>query len=88
VKFHVHTYASLLAKGVMLFQNVTRKRDQPIMYASRLLNRAQQKYNTIEKKALVMFFALHKLRHYLLSNKFIFYVNLWHWFIWSTNHKF
>jgi hypothetical protein len=39
VEFHVHTYVSLLAMGVMLFQNVTRKRDQPIMYASRLLNR-------------------------------------------------
>jgi hypothetical protein len=49
VKFHVHTYASLLAMGVMLFQNVTRKSDQPIMYASRLLNRAQQKYNTRKK---------------------------------------
>ncbi len=49
MKFHVHTYASLLAMGVMLFQNVTRKSDQPIMYASRLLNRAQQKYNTRKK---------------------------------------
>jgi hypothetical protein len=36
-EFHVHTNASLLAMGVMLFQNVTRMNDQPIVYASRLI---------------------------------------------------
>ncbi len=36
VKFHVHTYASLLAMGAMLSQNVTGKNDQPIVYACRL----------------------------------------------------
>jgi hypothetical protein len=45
------------------------------MYASRLLNRAKQNYNTIKKEALVMVFSLHKFRHYLLGNKFVFYVN-------------
>ncbi len=43
VEFHVHTYLSLLAMGVMLFQNVIGKSDQPIVYVSRLLNRAQQR---------------------------------------------
>ncbi len=33
VEFHVHTYASLLTMGAMLFQNVTRKSDQLIVYA-------------------------------------------------------
>ncbi len=48
VEFHVHTYASLLDVGAMLFQNVTRKSDQPIVYASSLLNRIEHKYNTID----------------------------------------
>ncbi len=40
VEFHVHTYASLLIVGAMLFQNVIGKNDQPIVYVFRLLNRA------------------------------------------------
>jgi hypothetical protein len=46
VEFHVHTDASLLVVGAMLSQNVTRKNDQPIVYASRLLNRVEQNYST------------------------------------------
>ncbi len=45
------------------------------MYVSRLQNKAKQNYNTRKKKALVMVFPLHKFRHYLLGNKFVFYVN-------------
>jgi hypothetical protein len=40
VKFHVHANASLLAIRAMLSQNVTGKSDQPIVYASRFLNKA------------------------------------------------
>jgi len=47
----------------MLSQNVTRKNDQPIVYAYRLLNKAKQNYRTIEKKVLVMVFFLHKFKH-------------------------
>jgi hypothetical protein len=39
VEFHVHTYASLLTMGIMLSYNLTRKSDQPLVYASRLLNK-------------------------------------------------
>ncbi len=46
VEFHVHTYASLLVIRVMLFQNVTWKSDQPIVYAYTLLNITQQNYST------------------------------------------
>jgi hypothetical protein len=56
VEFHVHTYASLLVMGAMLSQNVIRKSDQPIMYASRLLNIAKQNYSTTHTKFLVMVF--------------------------------
>jgi hypothetical protein len=59
----------------MLFHNVTRKSDQPIVYVSRLLNKVEQNYNTTHIKALVMVFSLQKFKHYLLGNKFIFYVD-------------
>ncbi len=75
MEFHVHTYASLLVIGVMLFQNLLGKSDHPIMYASRLINKTKQNYSTIEKKALVMVFALHKFKHYLLGNNFFFNVD-------------
>ncbi len=41
VEFHVHINVSLLVVGVMLSKNVTRKSDQPIVYTSRLLNKAK-----------------------------------------------
>jgi hypothetical protein len=75
VEFHIHTNASLLVVGVMLFQNVTRNNDQPIVYAFRLMNKVKHNYSTIKRKPLAMVFALHKFRHYLLGNKFIFYVD-------------
>ncbi len=40
-----------------------------------LLNIIEQNYSTIEREALAMVFALHKFRHYLLGNKFVFYVD-------------
>jgi hypothetical protein len=56
--------------GAMLSQNVIGKNDQLKVYASRLLNKGEQNYNTIEIKALAMVFSLHKFKHYLL----VFYV--------------
>jgi hypothetical protein len=38
-------------------------------------NNIEQNYTTIEKEALAMVYALHKFCHYLLNNKFIFYVD-------------
>ncbi len=49
MEFHVHIDASLLAVGFMLFHNVIGKSDQPLMYASRLLNRTKHNYSTREK---------------------------------------
>jgi hypothetical protein len=40
VEFHVHANASLLALGALLAQNITRKNDQLVMYASKLFNSA------------------------------------------------
>ncbi len=75
MEFHVHTNVSLLDVGVMLSQNIIGKSDQLIIYASRLLNRAKHNYNTTQRKALIMVFSLHKFKHYLLGNKFVFYVD-------------
>ncbi len=70
-----HRNASLLAIGVMLAQNLIGKHDQHVVYAFKLLNNAKRNYGTIECETLAIVFALHKCRHYLLGNKFIFYVN-------------
>ena len=59
----------------MLAQNPTGKTDQSIAYASRLLSKAEKNYTTIEKEALAMVYAVNKFHHYLLGNRFIFYVN-------------
>ncbi len=45
------------------------------MYACRLLNKVKQNYSTKHEEALAMVFSLHKFRHYLLGNKFVFYVD-------------
>jgi hypothetical protein len=74
VEFHVHTNASLLVEGAMLSQNVTRKNDQLVMYVYRLLNRIKYNYSTTKRKDLAMVFSLHKFKHYILGNKFVFYV--------------
>jgi hypothetical protein len=42
------------------------------MYLFRLLNKARKNYNTTERETLVMGFVLHKFKHYLLGNKFVF----------------
>jgi len=56
VEFHVHIDVSLLVISVMLAQKIIRKHDQPIVYASWLLNNVNQNYSTIECEALVMVF--------------------------------
>ncbi len=71
----MHIYASLLIVGAMLTQNLTRKHDQLIVYASRLLNNVERNYSTKEHATLAMVFVVHKFRHYLLGNKFVFYVH-------------
>ncbi len=74
MEFHIHRNASNLAIGAMLAQNLIGKCDQPIAYAFRFLNNAKKNYTTTKREALAMVYALHKVRHYLLGNKFVFYV--------------
>ena len=75
LEFHVHTDASDIADGAMLDQNPTGKTDQPIAYASRFISKAKKNYTTTEKEALAMVYAVNKFCHYLVRNKFIFYVD-------------
>ena len=75
LEFLVHTDASDIAVGAMMAQNPIGKTDQPIAYASRLLSKAEKNYTTTEKEALAMVYAVNKFRHYLLGNRFIFYVD-------------
>jgi hypothetical protein len=56
-------------------QNPTCKCDKLVMYSTRLLNSTKRNYTTILRKALVMIYALHKFIHYLLSKKFLSYVD-------------
>ncbi len=75
IEFHVHIDASNMVVRAMLANNLIRKCDQHIAYASRLLNIDEQNYMTTEREAFTMVYALHIFYHYLLGNKFIFYVD-------------
>jgi hypothetical protein len=61
--------------GGRLSQNVIGKSDQLVVYVSRFLNIVKHNYSTTKREALSMVFALQKFRHYLLGNKFVFYVD-------------
>ena len=73
--FHVHIDASAFAMGCILAQPGENYMDFPISYASRQLNSAEKNYSTTEREGLAMVYAVKKFRHYLLANKFIFFVN-------------
>ena len=67
--------ASSFAIGCILAQPHEGNIDLPICYASRQLNSAKKNYTTTEREGLTMVYAIKKFRHYLLANKFIFFVD-------------
>jgi hypothetical protein len=75
IEFHVYTYASNFALGVMLGQNPNNTIDRPIYYASRLMNNIENNYTITEKEALAIMYAMKKFKHYLLGNSFILFVD-------------
>lgn len=75
LEFHAQTDAFNLEVGVMLAQHRIKICDHPIAYALYFLNNAKKNYITIEREALVVVHALHNFKHYLLGNKFSFYVD-------------
>ena len=47
----------------------------PISYVGRQLNLAERNYSTTKREGLGMIFAVKKFKHYLLPNKFIFFID-------------
>jgi hypothetical protein len=68
LEFHVHIDAFYLVVRAIFAYNPTGAFDQPVMYAFRLLNSVERNYITIKREALVIVYALHKFKHYLLGN--------------------
>lgn len=68
--FVVTTDASQTAIGGILSQGAIGK-DQPIAYASRALNDAEQNYSTIERELLAIVYAVNHFRPYLFGRKFL-----------------
>ncbi|MCO5551829.1 hypothetical protein L7F22_005332 [Adiantum nelumboides] len=73
--FHVHVDASAFAIGCILAQPGEKNMDFPISYSRRQLNNAEKNYTTTEREGLGMIYAVKKFRHYLLSNKFVLFVD-------------
>jgi len=74
-EFHVHTHALAIAIEAILTQGWDNKVDLPIYYASRLLNQAKRNYITTKKEVVAMIYVVKKIKHYLLANHFIFFVD-------------
>jgi len=68
-EFIVTTDASAFAIGAVLSQGKVGN-DRPIAYASRVLSRAEQNYNTTEKELLAIVWAVKHFRPYVYGTKF------------------
>ncbi|KAJ9544643.1 hypothetical protein OSB04_024350 [Centaurea solstitialis] len=72
--FEIMCDASDYAVGAVLGQRIN-NHFQPICYASRTLNDAQENYTTTEKELLAVVFAVEKFRSYLVLSKIIVYTD-------------
>jgi len=69
-QFLITTDASDYAIGAILSQGPV-DQDRPIAYASRILNKAEQNYNTTEKELLAIVWAVKHFRPYVYGTKFL-----------------
>ena len=72
--FELMCDASDYAVGAVLGQRIEKK-FQPIYYASKTLNPAQENYTTTEKEMLAVVFAFDKFRSYLVLSKTLVYTD-------------
>ncbi|CAL1379299.1 unnamed protein product [Linum trigynum] len=72
--FELMCDASDFAVGMVLGQRRGRH-FQPICYASKILNGAQENYTTTEKELLAVIFSFEKFRSYLVLSKVIVYTD-------------
>lgn len=72
--FIVTTDASATAIGGVLSQGDL-PHDRPIQFISKVLNKAQQNYSTIEKELYAIVFAVNAFRHYLIGVSFIIFTD-------------
>ena len=73
-QFILTTDASNFAIGAVLSQGVIGS-DKPIAFASRTLNKSEEKYSAIEKELLAVVWACKYFRPYLYGKKFVLYTD-------------
>ena len=73
--FHVHIDASNFVIGSVLTQPREHNMDFLVSYASIQLNNAERNYKNIKREGLGMINVVKKYRHYLLANKFVFFID-------------
>jgi hypothetical protein len=69
-EFTIHSDASNIGLGATLLQD-----NQPVAFASRLLNEAEKKYPTVVRELLALKFAVVSFREYLHGRNFVAYTD-------------
>lgn len=73
--FIVHIDASKVALGAVLSQRELNRTETPVAFASSSLTEAERNYNTCEREALAVVYALKKFRLYVLGPRFTLYTD-------------
>ena len=74
-QFHVHVDPSFVTLGIVLKKPGEGVIDNPIEFSNIKMSTIEKNYTTTEREGLVVFYALQKLRHYLLGGHFKMYID-------------